>query len=78
MSDLRKVVLIKDYSVRHDIIIETGSVMQISENRAIQLARHGFLEFEGDPKKEARKQTKAGRARKENEPIEIQKDISED
>ena len=78
MSELRKVVLIKDYPVRHDMIIETGSAIHISENRALQLARNGFLEFKGSGKKQNQEQTKAGRVKKEIEPIEIQKDISED
>ncbi len=68
MSDLRKVVLKKDYAIRHDIIIETGSVIHMGEYKALQLKRNGFLDFEGDSKKIEKEQTTKGRKKVENAP----------
>ena len=67
-SDLRKVVLIKDYPIRHDMVIETGAAIWMSENRALQLARKGFLEVKGDAKKATKKALKDARIKKEDTP----------
>ena len=67
MSELRKVVLMKDYPVRHDIIIETGSAIHIGEQRILQLKKGGFVEEEAD-KKKAKEALKNARVKIEEKP----------
>lgn len=41
---MEKVMLLKDYSIRHDIIMLKGSELMMSKNRKEQLAENGFVE----------------------------------
>lgn len=64
---MERVKLLKDYPIRADIIIETGSYMHIGESRAVQLANGGFIESELDEEAvKAKQKKKANRINKED------------
>ena len=69
-----KIRFIKDYSFRHDQIIETASTMQVGELRAASLVNNGFAEFDKPQDGKARerhiKKTKMLKKESPNQTVE--------
>ena len=48
---MKEYKLLKDYPIRHDIVMKSGGVIAISDYRAVQLIAAGFIEGKVDAKK---------------------------
>ena len=77
MSDLKKIILVKDYPIRHDIIIKSGSEIEVGPNRELQLIQAGFAEGDIDPEVIETHKAKANRKQKEDKPQIVEHKITE-
>lgn len=78
-SGLVEVKLRRKYQVRGNLIIETGAMMEIGENRAAQLDSIGITKSEVNAKDvKERHLLKANRQNKKEEPIVITHKIEND
>lgn len=58
MSKLSKIELIKDYAIRHDIVIEKGSTIHVGPHRAAQLIKGGYVKDNSKPKQAKKEESK--------------------
>jgi len=67
---MKKIRFIKDYSFRHDIVIETASTMMCGELRAAQLVNKELAEYvgKGADGKEVKRHMKKARMEKKESP----------